>query len=61
MLGKLYCLTYLDGVGEQLTRWGHMLGEVVLVIVVGLPVVIRHLLFRFKKNCVSLFKFFKLC
>jgi hypothetical protein len=37
---------YLDGVGEQLTGRGHLLREVILVIVVRLPVVVTHLLFK---------------
>jgi hypothetical protein len=39
---------YLDGVGEQLTGRGHLLREVILVIVVRLPVVVTHLLFKKK-------------
>jgi hypothetical protein len=39
---------YLDGVGEQLTGRGHLLREVILVIVVRLPVVVTHLLLRKK-------------
>jgi hypothetical protein len=37
---------YLDGVGEQLTGRGHLLREVILVIVVRLPVVVTHLLLK---------------
>ena len=35
----------LDGVGEELAGRGHVLREVVLVVVVRLPVVVAHLLF----------------
>jgi hypothetical protein len=38
-------MAYLDRVGQQLTGRGHVLREVVLVVIVRLPVVIAHLLF----------------